>query len=175
MPVAPSPMRRAGSVAAGGTAVRGDELWRWAPYALLASVLLALIVLAVTRSSEPAAAVAALDAGELTEEDEEAGEEAAVDDEEVPAAEPAASPEEEAARDAAVDDLSTVLRQQRLWANVERDADDPGGVTIETAYCEDKELRGVLAGVTPRLREAGFSRIRCRARHGSVEFEQQLD
>lgn len=79
-----------------------------------------------------------------------------------------------AARSAAAQSLEALLSGQRLWSRVSIDELEPEVVVVRTAACDDPAMRPALAEARADLVEAGFSRLRCIARHGGKVFEEPL-
>lgn len=72
---------------------------------------------------------------------------------------------------AALSQLSRDLRVEKLWAAVGQDGDT---IVIDSSFCEDTALGGILDSHAGELRAARFAAVRCRAPHGGVVFERGL-
>jgi hypothetical protein len=157
----------------GGTAI-GESGNRTAIVIGAGVAIGALVIWLVVRdpASSTAAPVAA-DAAAAALPDEPVADEPVADEPVAPSGRPAPPPPDDDRPNptAALSQLSRDLRVEKLWAAVGQDGDT---IVIDSSFCEDTALGGILDSHAGELRAARFAAVRCRAPHGGVVFERGL-
>jgi hypothetical protein len=72
---------------------------------------------------------------------------------------------------AAIGELETTLRQQRLWGRAETTG---SRIDVRSGSCSDPGMRRVIDGKTQLLHGAGLTKLRCLEQSGAVVFERDL-
>jgi hypothetical protein len=172
LPTVVSPLHRTGTLSSGGTTA-AEETGSLAMWIAIGTVVIVLgaVVYFIMRDPGGGTSAAAADAGtELLVADGDGG----ADD---LAGEDLVAPEQDddgAAIEAALDALGDDLATRRLWSGLEAGGDDGSTVRIESAYCEDPSLQSALDEHAGNLRDAGFRRVECYERHGTLVSERDL-
>lgn len=72
---------------------------------------------------------------------------------------------------AAIGELETTLRRQRLWGRAEITGQR---VDLRSGSCSDPAMRTVIDGKTALLHAAGLTKLRCLEQSGAVVFERDF-
>jgi hypothetical protein len=72
---------------------------------------------------------------------------------------------------AAIGELETTLRRQRLWGRAEITGQR---IDLRSGSCSDPAMRTVIDGKTALLHTAGLTKLRCLEQSGAVVFERDF-
>lgn len=89
----------------------------------------------------------------------------------VTAAAPIAAPGAAQVQAAAVADLESTLRRQRLWGRVEIAGPR---VDVRSGSCADPAMRPLIEGKLALLQGAGLTKLRCVEQSGAIVFERDF-
>jgi hypothetical protein len=89
----------------------------------------------------------------------------------VTAAAPIAAPAPAQLQAAAVSDLESTLRRQRLWGRVEITGPR---IDVRSGSCADPAMRPLIEGKLGLLQAAGLTKLRCVEQSGAIVFERDF-
>ena len=87
------------------------------------------------------------------------------------------SPNETTKKEVDFEKLSTLnqaLSEMGLYSSVSPEGENKDIAVIESASCGNDKMKQVIDGQKPDLKDGGFAKIQCFAKHGALVFENDL-
>ncbi len=71
-------------------------------------------------------------------------------------------------------ELQATLSRERFWSTVSVDREQNSRIIVSSGSCREAAMKALLAGNAVKLREAGFTTLRCVEKHGALVYERAL-